>query len=62
MACGMFEPCQFPFFGSCQKRFLWDHKEVDLALHPVVDLVLRVGDVEKFPQALGFKDHAGNTP
>ena len=26
------------FLGSCQKRFLWTHKGVDLAPHPVVGL------------------------
>ena len=31
------------------------HKEVDHALHAVVGHVFQVGDVEKFPQALGFK-------
>ena len=40
---------------SWQKRFLWIHKEVDLAPHPVVGLVLHVGDTEKFPHALGFE-------
>ena len=29
--------------------------EADLALHPVVGLVLQVGDVKKFLQALGFE-------
>ena len=29
--------------------------EVDLAPHPVVDLVLQVEDTEKFPQTLGFE-------
>ena len=42
----------FPSFGSCIPV---DHKGVDLALHPVVGLVLQVGDAEKFPQALGFE-------
>ena len=41
-ACAMPEPCKFPSPGSCQKRFLWPHKEVDLTPHPVVDLVLQV--------------------
>ena len=31
---------------SCQKRFLWAHKEVDLVPHPVVGLVLQVGYAE----------------
>ena len=49
------EPCKFPSLNSCQKRFLWTHKEVDLVPHPVVGLVLEVGDAEKFSQALSFK-------
>ena len=48
------EPFKFLFRNSYKKRFLWTHKEVDLAPHPVVGLVLQVGDAEKFPQALGF--------
>ena len=31
------------------------HREVALAPHPVVGLVLQVGDAEKFPHALGFE-------
>ena len=45
----------FPSLDSWQKRFLWTHKEVDLAPHPVVGLVLQVGDAEKFSQALDFE-------
>ena len=48
VACDKPEPCKFPSLDSCQKRFLWTHKEVDLAPHPVVGLVLQVGDAEKF--------------
>ena len=55
MACDMPEPCKFPSLDSCQKRFLWTHKEVDLAPHPVADLGFQIGDAEKFPQALGFE-------
>ena len=55
VVCDMPEPCKFPSLDSCQKRFLWSHEGVDLAPHPVVGLVLQVGDVEKFPQALGFE-------
>ena len=55
MACDMTEPCKFPSLDSCQKRFLLTHKEVDLALHPVVGLVLQVGDTEKCPHALGLE-------
>ena len=49
------KPCKFPSLDSCSKRFLWTYKEDDLALCPVVDLVLQVGDAEKFPHALDFK-------
>ena len=49
------EPCKFPSLGSCQERFLWTHKEVDLAPHPDVNLALLVSDTEKFPSALGFE-------
>ena len=36
MACDMPEPCKFLSLDSCQKRFLWNHQQVDLVLHPVV--------------------------
>ena len=55
MVCHMPEPCEFPSLESCQKMFMWSHKEADLAPHSVVCLVLREEDVEKFPQALGFE-------
>ena len=55
MVCDMSESCKFPFLDSCQKRFLWTNKEVDLAAHPVVDLLLQEGDTEKIPQALGLE-------
>ena len=35
---------------------MWTQKEADLALHPVVGLVLQEGDTEKLPHALGFKN------
>ena len=54
MACDMLKPCKFPSIDSCQKRFLWTHKDVHLASHPVVGLVLQVGDTEK-PHAFGFE-------
>ena len=50
------EPWKFPSLNSCQKRFLWIHKGVDLAPHPVIGLVLQVGDAEKLPKALGFEN------
>ena len=46
---------KFPSLDSCRKRFLWTHKEVDLALHPVSGLVLQRNSAEKFSQALGFE-------
>ena len=56
MACDMSEPCKFPSLDSCQKKFFWTHKGVELAPHPVIGLVVfRVGDTEKFPYALGFE-------
>ena len=47
--------CEFPSLDSRQKRFLWAHKKVDLALHPVVGLVLQVGNTEKFLMHLASK-------
>ena len=55
VACDMCEPCKCPSLDSCQKRFLWTYKKVDLAPHPVVGLVLQAGDTEKFRHALGFE-------
>ena len=55
VACDMPKTCKFPFLDSYQKMFLWTHKEVYLAPHPVVGLVLQVGDAGKFLQALGFE-------
>ena len=55
MAYDMPKPCKFPSLGVCKKRFLWVHKEVDLALHPVTGLLFQVGDAEKFLQALGLE-------
>ena len=56
VTCDMPKPCKFPFLDSCQKKFLWTHKGVALAPHPVAGLVVQVGDAEKCPQALAFKD------
>ena len=52
VACDMLELRKFPSLDSYQKRLLWTHTEVDLALHPVVGLVLQVGDAEMFPEAV----------
>ena len=54
VACDMPEPCKIPSLCSCQKRFLWTHREVYHTPHPVDDLVLQVGDA-KFPRVLGSK-------
>ena len=51
MVCDMSKLCECPSLDSCQKRFLWSHKEVDLSLHPAAGL----RGVEKFPQALDLK-------
>ena len=50
MVCDMPELYEFPSLDTCQKRFLWTHKEVDLAPHPIVGFVLSVGDTKKFSQ------------
>ena len=56
VAFDMPEPREFPSLDSFQKRFLWTHKEVDLAPQPVVGLMLQVGNTEKFPHATGFEN------
>ena len=51
---------KLPSIYSCQKRFLWTHKEVDFAQHPVVGLVLQVGDfVGLLVGALSPVNHKG---
>ena len=52
MARDMPKPCEFP---SLDELFLWAHKEVDLAAHPVIGLVFQGADAETCPQALGLK-------
>ena len=49
VACDMPISCKLPSLDSCLKRFLLTHNKVDLASHPVVGLVLQVGDTKKFP-------------
>ena len=44
MACEMPDPCKFVSLGSCHKRFLRTHKEVDFVPHPVVGLVPQDGE------------------
>ena len=55
VACDLPELYEFPSLDSCQKRFLWNYREVDCAPQPGVYLVLQAGDGEKFPQAFGFE-------
>ena len=47
---------QVSSLDSCQNRFLWAHKGVDLASHPLVGFVPQVGDAAKFPPALGLEN------
>ena len=54
MGCNKPKPCKFPSLDNCQKKFLWTYKEVDLALHLAVGLVLQ-GDMENFPHALALE-------
>ena len=42
----MSESCKFPSLDSCQKRFLWTHKEAAVAPHPVGE-----GDTDTQSQA-----------
>ena len=59
VACDMPEqPCKFSSLDSCQMRFLWTHEDVDLALRPVVSLVVQIEYAERFLPALGFKSLA----
>ena len=44
VAYDMPESCKFPSLDSCQRKIPWTHKEDDLAPHPVVSLMLQVGD------------------
>ena len=43
MGCDMPEACKFMSLDSCQKRFLWTYKEVDLAPHPVIAVTQKIG-------------------
>ena len=55
VVCDMSEPCKFPSLDSCQKRFLWVCKEVDLPQQPAIGLVLKVGEAEMLSQALNLE-------
>ena len=55
VACDMPEPCTFSSLDSCHQIFLWTYKEVELPPHPVVALVLQVGDAGKIRHEYGFE-------
>ena len=55
MALDMPKPCEFLSLTVARRGSFWVHEKVDSAVHPVVGLVLQVGDVEKFPQAFCLK-------
>ena len=52
---GVPEPSELSSPDSCQQRLLWADKGVDLAPHPVVGLLFRLGYAEKLPRALGLE-------
>ena len=56
VACDMPESCEFLSLDGWQKMFLRTLKGVDLAPHPVVGLVLQIGETGKFPHTLGFEN------
>ena len=55
MACDMPAPCKFPSLDSCQKRFLWTHKEAELDPHPLVHLVITNLSIMKIKTAKDSK-------
>ena len=55
-ACDRLEPCKFPSIDRCQRKFLWTQKDVDLALQPILDLVLQVREAKNFSQTLGLEN------
>ena len=52
VACDMPEPCKFPSLDSCQKRFLWTHKEVDHHHDQSLDREGRWGTTDDFATSL----------
>ena len=51
VTCDISEPRKISSVDSCHEKFLWTHKEVDLALYSVTGFGLQEGDAEKSPQA-----------
>ena len=43
--CNMPEPCKFVSLASCQKRFPWTYKEVDLTPHSVVPSYFHINEL-----------------
>ena len=55
MVCDMPEPRKFPSLDSCQTKFLWNHKAVDLAPRPVIGLVLQSRRYEEVSSSTWFR-------
>ena len=55
VACDMPEPCKFPSLDSCQKCSCGPTRKLIFSA-PSLCPLLRVGDAEKFHQALGFEN------
>ena len=56
MVYDMPKPCKFLSLESCLNGFLQALKEFGHAPHPVICLVLQVGEARKFLQALALKN------
>ena len=54
-ACDMPEPASFRLLTVARRASFGLTRKFIFSPHPVVCLVLQVGDVEMFPQALGFE-------
>ena len=56
VACDMMKQRRFPSLDSCQKRFLWTHKEIGLAPYPVVG----TNELAKFCRnSISYRDSMG---
>ena len=51
MACDMPEPWKFPSLDSCQKRFLWNHRQIlfSLAIAAIDEAILMQTFTEQVP-------------
>ena len=60
VVCGVPEPCMFSSLDSCQMRFLWTYKEVDLAsLSPHYQCLRHDLDIDAFTSAVGDQHRHG---